>query len=244
MRPFPLQRRGLWVAGICGLLMAGSIVVTTRPAAPSPRASAPATPPGAPEFVAYPTLDPTFADTTPGENGNPQISDPAEFARLYTSVKDLSTDSSLIVLGQFQDLATVVLPKMDKPPYDPGRRELGFRPTHVLKGQAKTTIQVAQRVSFARSTSPTVTAAGDDTLFRPGDTYILFLTSALPVELRGNAEPFYWVTGAIQGAFRVKDGKVYSRNITGEIPAQVGPRIAGQPLDTFLAIIQATPKAP
>jgi len=48
---------------------------------------------------------------------------------------------------------------------------------------------------------PNVLIAGnDDTLFVTGDQYILFLTQETHYKYE-----FYWLTGAIQGAFRIKD---------------------------------------
>ncbi len=155
-------------------------------------------------------------------------------ARYYDDIDELVVDSEVIALGQFEGEPIAVPPKTDKPPYDPGRRELLFRPTVVLKGEVKEAIRVAQRVGVADSASM-VAHDEVETPFEPGTTYILFLVPTLHKEEFGE---FYWVTGAPQGAFRVQDGKVYSRNVLGEIPQNLGPKVEGQPLDSFLATLR------
>jgi hypothetical protein len=119
---------------------------------------------------------------------------------------------------------------------DPGRRELAFRPTQTLKGSPTSVIMVGQRAIFKGST---VRASEDDTLFKAGDTYILFLKKALPHE-----GEIYWITGATQGAFPVINGRVSSRNVTGEIPKNVGPQVKKEGLDNFLAMIREKVRKP
>lgn len=139
-----------------------------------------------------------------------------ELAKYYETVDELAADSQIIVLGKFQGNPNVIRPNISQdsasskseneaPPQrhldtrlkllaqrDPGgRRELAFQPIEILKGGIQvSSITVAQRAAISENI---VRAFEDDTLFEPGETYVLFLTPALPHE--GN---FYWITGAIQ----------------------------------------------
>lgn len=130
-------------------------------------------------------------------------------AKKYKAIDELAADSQVIVLGKFQgnpnrvrptlgqDLAPAKTEDESPPQRDPGRRELDFRPTEVLKGNIQaSSITVAQRAVIGENVMGPVK---DNKLFKPGETYILFLTPALPHE--GN---FYWITGAIQGSLRWK----------------------------------------
>ncbi len=161
-----------------------------------------------------------------------------QIAQEYKNVSDLVTNSQLIVIGQFEGDPRIVppnLPPNGKEPYDPGRRELSFRVTGTLKGELKTSVNVAQRVGFPTTDLTTVVGLDDDTLFKAGDSYILFLNKTLHEREFGE---FYWIAGAVQGAMKVIDSKVYSRNVIGDIPADLGPSVSGQPLDAFLANVR------
>jgi hypothetical protein len=177
-------------------------------------------------------------------------------ARNYGTIDELVADSQVIVLGKFQGNPNVVRPKMGQdlalnstenasPPQrdpdtqlkllaerDPGRRELDFRPTEVLKGDIQaSSITVAQRAVIGGNT---VGQVADDKLFEPGETYILFLTPALSHEGK-----FYWITGAIQGAFKVENGRVNSRSVTRENKQEdIGPKVKGETLENFLVTIK------
>lgn len=142
-------------------------------------------------------------------------------AKNYKTIDELAADSQVIVLGKFQGNPNVVRPNLgqdlapaktedESPPQrdldtqlkllaqrDPGRRELDFRLIKVLKGDIQaSSITVAQRAAIGENAMGPVK---DDKLFKPGETYILFLMPALPHE-----GSFYWITGAIPGALRWK----------------------------------------
>ena len=53
--------------------------------------------------------------------------------------------------------------------------------------------------------------------------YILFLKKALPHEIQNAGYEFYWIVGANQGAHRLKNGKVYSRNVKKKTMANEEP---------------------
>ena len=83
----------------------------------------------------------------------------------------------------------------------------------------------------------------EDTFFQPGNTYILFLVKPLPHEIDLAGKDFYWVTGASQGAFCVKNKKVYSRSSIGQIPINIGPLIQGELLNSFLSKVRRKVKS-
>ena len=154
-----------------------------------------------------------------------------ELAQYYTSTDDLWVDSDLVVIGIFDDQERIIEPNSprdpdSKPPYDPGRRELSFRITDTLKGNSDGQIWIAQRASFQKDN---IKPLADDTLFKPGEKYVLFLRSS-----KQQPGAFFWVTGATQGAFSIVNDKVYSRSVTGDIPADIGPTIDGVLLDNFI----------
>lgn len=155
-----------------------------------------------------------------------------ELAKYYKTIDELITDSEVIVFGRFEGQPTIVPPKIDKEPYDPGRRELTFRPIQTLKGDVKATIKVAQREGISEGGA---VGSSNFPLFKSGENYVLFLVPTLHEEEFGE---FYWVTGAIQGALRAINDKVYSLNVTGEVPQEVGPKVEGQPLHNFLVTLQ------
>lgn len=183
---------------------------------------------------------------TPNVSGSPQTAQlkPAsasgQLAQEFKTVAELVGGSQVIVVGQFEGEPNIVppnLPPNGTEPYDPGRRELTFQVTSTLKGETKTaTIKVAQRVGFPTADSKAIVALDDDTLFKAGDAYILFLNKTLHEQEFGEV---YWLTGAVEGALKVTNGKVYSRNVTGEIPADLGPSVNGQSLDSLLADVRS-----
>lgn len=187
----------------------------------------------------------------------------------FQTTDELIAASELIVRGKFTGKPLLTLPRRvpdlptaasenEEPPErdpnliyqrDPGHRDLVFVVQEVLKGD-KTTKQiiVGQRGAINEDTTvDTAKPTEGDTLFKPGDSYILFLTKALPHEAKIANREFYWVVGSVQGAYRIKNKKVYSRNVevtqlaTGEeavpreIEENVGPNVEGIPEDTFIA---------
>lgn len=157
----------------------------------------------------------------------------AEIEKYYTSVDELLEDSDLVVIGIFKDQERIVEPNTPRnsdsqPPYDPGRRELAFKVTDILKGYSEDLIWVAQRVSFMANG---VEAMEEDTLLESSQQYMLFLNSSVQ-----HPNEFYWLTGATQGAFLINNnGTVFSRNVIGDIPKSVGPTVDGLPLDQFIS---------
>lgn len=193
-------------------------------------------------------------------------------ARSYKTTDDLLAASDLVVRGEFTgkpllsplrrgpDLPTASSEDQEPPARDPnliyqrdpGHRDLTFVVQEALKGD-KTTKQivVAQRGAIDQSTTAdTVRPVEGDTLFKPGDSYILFLVKPLPHETKLAGREFYWVVGAVQGAYRIKNKKVYSRNIevapsslgeepvSREIEEYIGPKVEGVPEEAFLSEIR------
>jgi len=155
-----------------------------------------------------------------------------QIRKLYKTIDELIPDSAVIVLGSFKGPERIVPPNTSKPPRDPGRRELTFVVAETLKGDAPAQIQIAQRIT--PKTNGVGPMAGD-TLFAADTQYILFLTPALHQE-----GDFYWITGATQGAFSVITDKVFSRNVVGEIPKELGPTVNGVPINQFLTDTKAS----
>jgi hypothetical protein len=154
-----------------------------------------------------------------------------QIRKIYKTVDELIPDSAFIVLGSFKDPERIVPPNTSKPHRDPGRRELTFVVAETIKGDAPAQIQIAQRIT--PKTNGVGPMAGD-ALFAADAQYILFLTPALPHE-----GDFYWITGATQG-FLVTTEKVFSRNIVGEIPKELGPTVKEVPIKQFLMDTKAS----
>ena len=155
----------------------------------------------------------------------------ASIAKYYGTAEELRNDSTLVVIGVFEDRERIVNSNTArtpgaKPPFYPGWRELSFSVTETLKGESESLVWVAQH---ATSTTNGLAPTEGDTLFRPGQRYVLFLT--LETKLPGR---FFWLTGATQGAFAIVNDKVFSRSVTGEIPEGVGPTVNGVPLEQFI----------
>lgn len=180
----------------------------------------------------------------------------------YTNVDQLINESDVIVLGTFSKNISIskisksqslILKNLEKKSRksltssevnkilylrDPGHRDIEFLPLKILKGQGmKSPIIIAQRGAIGQETNvDTATPMEEDTFFQSGDTYILFLVKPLPHEILNRT--FYWIAGGTQGAFCVKNQKVYSRNFLGQIPSNIGPLIQGEDLNLFLNKIQ------
>jgi hypothetical protein len=184
-------------------------------------------------------------------------------SKFYTNINQLIDDSDFIVLGTFSKnikitnitkSQSLVLQKLEKKSRksltssevnqilslrDPGHRDIEFMPLEILKGQAiNSPIIIAQRGAIAQETTvDTAKPTEGDTFFQPGETYILFLVKPLSHEILDRN--FYWITGASQGAFFVKNQKVYSRNFIGQIPSDLGPLIQGESLNLLLNKIRS-----
>lgn len=184
----------------------------------------------------------------------PEIKTAGQLANNYKSIDKLIAASDVVVLGKFTGNPKIVLPSegpslpprsaenAERAPLDPavinqilaardpGHRNMTFMPIQTLKGSTNGAITVGQRGAFTE-----VYTAPDegDNFFQAEDTYVLFLKSE-----PSRSNNFYWITGAVQGAFRVSNGQVISRNVTGEIPEDIGPKIQGESLNNFLQNIQ------
>jgi hypothetical protein len=187
-------------------------------------------------------------------------------SKFYSNINQLIDDSDFIVLGTFSKNIKITnitksqslsLQELEKKPResltssevnqilslrDPGHRDIEFMPLEILKGQAiSSPIVIAQRGAIVQETTvDTAKPTEGDTFFQPGETYILFLVKPLSHEILDHT--FYWVTGASQGAFFVKNQKVYSRNFIGKIPSDLGPLIQGESLNLLLNKIRSKVK--
>jgi hypothetical protein len=193
-------------------------------------------------------------------------------AKVYSSTDELLDGSDLVVRGRFTgkpDLSPrrkgVDLPTSasedQQPPVrdenliyerDPGHRNLSFIAQEVLKGEkTQKQLVVAQRGAIdSNSTSDLVIPMNGDSFFEPGTEYFLFLVKPLPHEIKLAGKDFYWITGASQGAYRVKNGKVFSRSVelretklknklSGSEPeTEIGPTIDGESEDLLLSKIR------
>ena len=153
-------------------------------------------------------------------------------ATIYKSMGGMVPDADLIVTGSFTGEQVIVSKSklLDLPPResekspaplrDPnlihqvelGHIDSGFNISEVIKGQATTKVYVAQRGSIAMNSK--VTPMSGDRFFKGGDSYILFLKKPLPHEIKNaGGRSFYYLVGAYQGSYRIKDGRVYTRDI-------------------------------
>ena len=159
-----------------------------------------------------------------------------QIAKYYETIDELFEDSHLVVSGTFsKEIFIEKMPTVGKLDYF---RELPFNVTQTFKGEPQSSIRVAQNAVSADGRS--FSSYRDDTFYMPGEHYILFLCFQDKVKgytgtSRSYSGGYYWVTGAVQGAFHITGDKVYSRNITGEIPKETGPEVNGIPLEQFTA---------
>ena len=149
------------------------------------------------------------------------------------TVEQLIVNSDIVVIGLFGSQERIVQDSTNKKNNYYGWRELSFSVSDILKGSPKSQIWVAQHVVFKQNGS-IQGPFEEDTLLLPGQQFVLFLNLET-VEDLPHAGDFYWLSGAIQGAFPIIGDKVYSRNITGEIPEGYGPTVNGIPLEQFTA---------
>jgi hypothetical protein len=158
------------------------------------------------------------------------LSAQGDVAKNYNSTDELLVESDLVIRGRFTGKPTLTphrkgieLPTSasedQEPPArdvnliyerDPGHRDLSFVAQEVLKGEkTQKQIVVAQRGAIdSNSTADSVIPTIGDALFEPGSEYVLFLVKPLPHEIKLAGKVFYWITGASQGAYQVKNGKV------------------------------------
>jgi hypothetical protein len=195
--------------------------------------------------------------------------------KIYASTDEFVQDSDVIVVGKFSNKPTLKRPTKladlptansedQLPPprnqdlllqRDPGHRDLSFMVRRVLKGDSTTKqVVVAQRGAIGDDTTEnTVKPVEGDTLFKPGGQYILFLKKAFPHEIQNAGYEFYWIVGASQGAHRLVNGKVYSRNIQKkainneaaidtEIPEDLGQKVDGIEEEKFIQDIESKVK--
>lgn len=198
-----------------------------------------------------------------------QIRSRGILSKYYTNIEQMVDESDFILLGTFSEIIKITkinssqfltLKRLEKKPRkyltsleinqilslrDPGHRDIEFLPLEILKGhKISLPITIAQRGAINQETTlNTVKPMEEDTFFQPKDTYILFLVKPLPHERDLAGKDFYWITGASQGAFFVKNQKVYSRNSIGQIPLNVGPLIQGEPLNSFLSKVRRKVKS-
>jgi hypothetical protein len=179
-----------------------------------------------------------------------------ERAKDYKTVEELIPDSAVILVGEFEDSPKITASRLgsgktvsaseDAKPQEMsaedrakllservfGRRELVFRISEVIKGEVKDkVVSVAQN---AIATENLTKPLEGDIFFEPGEKYILFLTPALPSEGQ-----FYWLTGAVQGGFKVVNGKVRSRELKDRGSQEIGPQVREESLESFLKSIRS-----
>lgn len=171
------------------------------------------------------------------------------FANLYQTLEDLSDRSNLIVIGQFQESPTYY-PEVLGPDYPPRADPEALVPTdrdpaltamnrmsyittnfHVSEvvksdnGLDLSTVNVAQVAYSDRGQLLTVRG---ERLFQAGEEYVLFLRHI------DDSDGAYWVTGAVQGAFMIRDGSVSSLKTIEGAMVTVGLDVDRQPLADFL----------
>jgi len=137
----------------------------------------------------------------------------AELAHYYRSLEKLFDDAELVVLGTFTSNTQV----QNVEPGDPAAGKLQLRefiPETWIKGAVSTPIWVALHAREDPITGKWIGIAGE-ALYQAGSRYVLFLTE----ETHKRDSDYYWTTGAWQGSFGVRDGKVWSRAELGESEA-------------------------
>jgi len=158
----------------------------------------------------------------------------AELAQRYLSLDQLFDDAQLVVLGTFTGNIQV----QNLEPGDPSAGNIQLReftPETWIKGTVSAPVWVALHAREDPITGKWIGTAGE-ALYRLNARYVLFLNKSL----RGD---YYWTTGAWQGSFGVKNGKVWSRAELGESdPSAI--EMKGQGLSELLDAlrnIQTTP---
>ncbi len=211
----------------------------------------------------------------------PTLTAHSSIAKEYKTTEEFTQDSDLIVVGQFIDKPILKKPRKtkdlpsrvnenDESPQkdmtpeqlmtlleqrDPGHIALAFSARRVLKGDlSKKRIIVAQRGAIdENSTVNNTQPVSGDTLFKSGSRYILFLKKALPNEIANAGYEYYWLVGSTQGAHRIRNGKVYSRNLKKaktsqeeslepEITESLGQKIDGVNEESLLSEIEQKAK--
>jgi hypothetical protein len=168
-------------------------------------------------------------------------------AAIYKNADDMLKDADLVVTGSFTGNKIAIpaskplnLPPRASensvaPPRDPnliyqvslGHLDSEFRVAEIIKGQSASQIHIAQS-GMITTLSESKPMSGDR-FFKGGDSYVLFLNKALPHEIKNaGGRDFYYLVGAYQGGYRIKNGKAYSRDIEDldsarAIPTELAP---------------------
>jgi hypothetical protein len=131
---------------------------------------------------------------------------------IYENTEQMFGDADLVVVGKFstEQIIVQVAPSSEG---GLGHFDSGFTVTEVIKGKAETKLYVAQNGVIGATEAGSKPMEGDR-FFKAGDSYILFLKKPLPHEVKAVGDRnFYYLVGGYQGGYRVKNGKVYSRDI-------------------------------
>lgn len=194
----------------------------------------------------------------------------ASVATVYKSMGGMVPEADLIVTGNFTGEQIIVseskpldLPprESEKSPAPPrntnliyqvelGHIDSGFTVSEVIKGQTTSKVYVAQSGSITMNSK--ATPMSGDRFFKGGDSYILFLKKPLPHEIKNaGGRSFYYLVGAYQGGYRIKDGRVYTRDIEDLESAKIsssepsqgyGYRINGTDTGTVLKELRSLSK--
>lgn len=187
----------------------------------------------------------------------PRMAASAEIANIYRTLAELSDRSELIVVGQFQG-SPIYYPEVHGPDYPPRADSEALVPTdrdpaliamnrmsyittnfqvrEVLKSGNRLDLSTVNVAQIAYLNQGQLLSVSEERLFRADEEYVLFLDSADDVD--GD----YWVTGAVQGAFKIQDGSVSSLDKLGEKRVIVGLGIDKQPLADFLNDVRSSLK--
>ena len=94
-----------------------------------------------------------------------------------------------------------------------GHLDSAFNVSEVIKGRAVSKLYIAQSGLIAATPSASKPVLGDS-FFKGGNSYILFLKKPQAHEIKSaGGRSFYYTIGAYQGGHRIKNGKVYTRDI-------------------------------
>lgn len=173
-------------------------------------------------------------------------------ATIYKNTDEMLADADLVVTGSFTGKQVAVptsqplnLPARASensvaPSRDPNliyQVELGhldseFRIAEVISGQSGSQIYIAQSgMIITPSQSKSVSG---DRFFKSGDSYILFLKKAQSHEIKNaGGRELYYLVGAYQGGYRIKNGRAYSRDIENldsakPVPPELNPSYGHQ----------------
>ena len=203
------------------------------------------------------------------DGGDVQIS--GSIAVVYQNTNQMIADADVIVTGTFTG-EQIVVPRTKPvdypprasgdaptPPRDPklidqvelGHLDSAFNVSEVVKGQVGSKVYVAQS-GVIGATAATSKPISEGPFFTAGNSYILFLKKPQAHEIRNaGGRSFYYAVGAYQGAYRIKNGKVYTRDIENLDSARLpkvpnnsgyGYRINGADLNVMLQELRSQSK--